>query len=172
MPPVSPVVSPSRNAEDAEVKQRPVSLTPPAQTNSKPPPRVGVLSRSSSITSAVTAPVVSKTAERKPSANRVQVERRASLGDKSMGGGSGTGKATGHIRSGSNGSLGDGPKGKCGSRFMRFKICLRAIHRNLALHADHRSHCKYLADEYRRRCRAGEQGRDGETESEEESFYG
>ncbi|KAF8346361.1 hypothetical protein F5887DRAFT_108876 [Amanita rubescens] len=111
MPPVSPVASPSRNAEDAEVKQRPVSLTPPAQTNSKPPPRVGVLSRSSSITSAATAPVVSKTAERKPSANRVQVERRASLGDKSMGGGSGTGNATGHVRSGSNGSLGDGRKG-------------------------------------------------------------
>jgi len=133
MPPVSPVVAPSRNAEDAEVQWRPASLTvPPAQTN----PKSGVLSRSSSIMSVATAPVVSKTAERKPSANRMQVERRASLGDKSMGGGSGTGKATGHVRSGSNGSLGDGRKGKCGSHFVRFKRCLWAIHRNLALYAD------------------------------------
>ena len=140
MPSVPPVLAPSRNVEDAETNHRPVSLTvPPAQTNSK----TGVLSRSSSIASAATAPMVSKMAERMPSTSRVQVERRASLGDRSLGGGSGTGKVTGHARSGSNsGSLGDGRKGKCDSRFVWFKRCLLVIHRNLALQPNQRFHCK------------------------------
>ena len=104
MPPASTV------SEDAEAKQRPVSVTaPPAQRTSRPPPPTGALSRSSSIMTAASAPVVSKMAG--TATNSGQIERRASLGNKSMGGRM--------EPSGSNPvGLSDGRKGESDSRFV------------------------------------------------------
>lgn len=113
MPPASTVT------EDAEVKQRLVSVTaPPAQTSRLPPP-AGALSRSSSIMTAASAPVASKTARTMPATNSSQIERRASLSNKLIGGkrdASGSERVTGHVRSGSNPS--DGRKGESDSLFV------------------------------------------------------
>jgi hypothetical protein len=116
MPPTSTVT------EDAEVKQRLVSVTaPPAQT-SRPPPPAGALSRSSSIMTAASAPVASKTAGTTPAMNSSQIERRASQSNKLMGrkrDASASERVAGHVRSGSNPvGLSDGRKGECDSRFV------------------------------------------------------
>ena len=116
LPPTSTV------AEDADVKQRRVSATVPSQRTSKPPPPAGTLSRSSSIMTSASAPVVSKRAGTMPAMKSSQVERRASLGNKSKGekrDTSGSERVTGHVRSGSNPvSLGDGRKGQSDSCFV------------------------------------------------------
>ena len=170
-----PVTSPSRYAEDAEIKQRLVSVTaPPAQTASRPPPPTGALSRSSSIATAASAPVVSKMAGTKPVKNPAQLERRASMGNKSIGGkkgGSGSERVAGHVRSGSNPvSSSDGQKGE--PSLWGIDKHLSVITRYLTLHAIQRCNCKYLADEYcRGRC-AGKQECNPEVERKEESFYG
>ncbi|KAK2464963.1 hypothetical protein APHAL10511_003039 [Amanita phalloides] len=89
VPPVAPVAGASRGAEDftVEPKQRPSSgiLTVTGQSLHHSPSPTGALSRSSSIASAASAPVVSKSAGVKPALNgRALVERRMSLGGKSM----------------------------------------------------------------------------------------